>query len=74
MAKRPRIGRVTTVQEIRIREKCSVRRVNMTMSLGFLPPNRVKAAVEGSSAAGHRCRAASRSTNRMEPAVRGAGT
>jgi site-specific DNA recombinase len=40
-------GRVTTVQEICIREKCSVRQVNMTISLAFLAPNLVKAAVEG---------------------------
>jgi site-specific DNA recombinase len=40
-------GRATTVQEICIREKCSVRQVNMTISLAFLAPNLVKAAVEG---------------------------
>jgi site-specific DNA recombinase len=40
-------GRVTTVAEICTREKCSVRQVNMTISLAFLAPNLVKAAVEG---------------------------
>jgi len=40
-------GRVTTVQEICTREKCSVRQVNMTISLAFLAPGLVKAAVEG---------------------------
>jgi site-specific DNA recombinase len=30
-----------------MREKCSVRQVNMTISLAFLAPNLVKAAVEG---------------------------
>jgi site-specific DNA recombinase len=40
-------GRVTTVAELCAREKCSVRRVNMTISLAFLAPNLVKAAVEG---------------------------
>jgi site-specific DNA recombinase len=30
-----------------LREKCSVRQVNMTISLAFLVPNLVKAAVEG---------------------------
>jgi site-specific DNA recombinase len=40
-------GRVTTVQEICAREKCSVRQVNMTISLVFLAPNLVEAAVEG---------------------------
>ncbi len=40
-------GRVTTVAELCAREKCSVRQVNMTISLAFLAPNFVKAAVEG---------------------------
>jgi site-specific DNA recombinase len=40
-------GPMTTVQEMRIREKCSVRQVNMAISLAFLAPNLVKAAVEG---------------------------
>jgi site-specific DNA recombinase len=40
-------GRVTTIQEICLREKCSVRQANMTISLAFLAPNLVKAAVEG---------------------------
>jgi site-specific DNA recombinase len=40
-------GRVTNVIELCRREKCSVRQVNMTISLAFLAPNLVKAAVEG---------------------------
>jgi site-specific DNA recombinase len=40
-------GKVTTVAELCAREKCSVRQVNMTISLAFLAPNLVKAAVEG---------------------------
>jgi site-specific DNA recombinase len=40
-------GRVTAVQEICVQEGCSVRQVNMTISLAFLAPNLVKAAVEG---------------------------
>src|SRR6195256_6134451 len=40
-------GRVTTVAELGAREQCSVRQVNMTISLAFLAPNLVKAAVEG---------------------------
>jgi site-specific DNA recombinase len=40
-------GRVTTVAELCTREKCSVRQINMTISLAFLAPNLVKAAVEG---------------------------
>jgi site-specific DNA recombinase len=40
-------SRVTAVQEICVREKCSVRQVNMTISLAFLAPNLVKAAIEG---------------------------
>jgi hypothetical protein len=38
---------VTTVAELCAREKCSVRQVNMTISLTFLAPNLVGAAVEG---------------------------
>jgi site-specific DNA recombinase len=38
---------VTTVQEICIREKCTARQVNMTISLAFLARGLVKAAVEG---------------------------
>jgi hypothetical protein len=40
-------GRVTTITQLCAREKCSVRQVNMTISLAFLAPNLVKAAVEG---------------------------
>jgi site-specific DNA recombinase len=40
-------GRVTTVAQLCTREKCSVRQVNMAISLAFLAPNLVKAAVEG---------------------------
>jgi len=40
-------GRITTVAELCEREKCSARHVNMTISLAFLAPNLVKAAVEG---------------------------
>jgi site-specific DNA recombinase len=39
-------GRVTTVAELCAREKCSVRQVNMTISLAFLAPSLVKATVE----------------------------
>jgi site-specific DNA recombinase len=40
-------GRVTTVAELCAREQCSVRQVNLTISLAFLAPNLVKAAIEG---------------------------
>src|SRR6267143_187888 len=40
-------GRVTTVAQLCTREKCSVRQVKMTISLAFLAPNLIKAAVEG---------------------------
>ena len=40
-------GRVTTVADLCAREKCSVRQVNLTISLAFLAPNLVKAAIEG---------------------------
>jgi site-specific DNA recombinase len=40
-------GRVTTVAQLCTREKCSARHANMSISLAFLAPNLVKAAVEG---------------------------
>jgi site-specific DNA recombinase len=40
-------GSVTNVQQIATRQKCSVRQVNMTISLAFLAPALVRAAVEG---------------------------
>jgi site-specific DNA recombinase len=40
-------GPVTDVEQIAARQKCSVRQVNMTISLAFLAPDLVKAAVEG---------------------------
>lgn len=40
-------GSVTDVQQIASRQKCSVRQVNMTISLAFLAPGLVRAAVEG---------------------------
>jgi hypothetical protein len=35
------------IEQIAARQKCSVRQVNMTISLAFLAPDLVKAAVEG---------------------------
>ena len=40
-------GAVTDVEQIAAREQCSVRKVNMTISLAFLAPGLVKAAIEG---------------------------
>jgi DNA invertase Pin-like site-specific DNA recombinase len=40
-------GSITDVHQIATRQKCSVRQVNMTISLAFLAPDLVKAAVEG---------------------------
>jgi hypothetical protein len=40
-------GTVTDVEQIAARESCSVRKVNMTISLAFLAPDLVRAAVEG---------------------------
>jgi hypothetical protein len=40
-------GSVSDVQQIASRQKCSVRQVNMTISLAFLAPGLVRAAVEG---------------------------
>src|SRR5229473_1808744 len=40
-------GSTTNIEQIAKRQKCSVRQVNMTISLAFLAPALVKAAVEG---------------------------
>jgi hypothetical protein len=40
-------GSVTSAEQIALREQCSVRHVNMTISLAFLAPKLVRAAVEG---------------------------
>jgi site-specific DNA recombinase len=37
----------TTVEGIAQRESCSIRKVNMTISLAFLAPDLVKAAIDG---------------------------
>jgi DNA invertase Pin-like site-specific DNA recombinase len=40
-------GRITSVEEIAATENCTVRQVNMTISLAFLAPSLVQAAVDG---------------------------
>jgi len=40
-------GSVIDVEQIAVRQKCSMRQVNMTISLAFLAPDLVRAAVEG---------------------------
>ena len=40
-------GNVADAEQIAAREKCSVRQVNMTISLAFLSPTLVKAAIDG---------------------------
>jgi hypothetical protein len=36
-----------STEQIAVRERCSLRKVNMTLSLAILPPDLVKAAIEG---------------------------
>jgi site-specific DNA recombinase len=40
-------GAITNIDAIAARERCSVRKINMTISLAFLAPELVKAAIEG---------------------------
>ena len=40
-------GAITDAQQLAKRERCTVRQVNLTLSLAFLAPQLVKAAVEG---------------------------
>jgi site-specific DNA recombinase len=39
-------GRLT-IEEIAVRQKCSIRQINLTLSMAFLAPPLVKAAIEG---------------------------
>jgi DNA invertase Pin-like site-specific DNA recombinase len=41
-------GEVPGIEQIAARERCTTRKVNMVLSLAFLAPNLVKAAIEGS--------------------------
>jgi hypothetical protein len=41
------VGNVTSAEQIADRQNCTVRQVNMTISLAFLAPALVQAAVEG---------------------------
>jgi hypothetical protein len=41
------VGTVTSAEQIAARENCTIRQVNMTISLAFLAPALVQAAVEG---------------------------
>jgi hypothetical protein len=43
----PRIKHTANAASIATRDGCSVRKVNMTISLAFLAPDLVKAAIEG---------------------------
>jgi DNA-binding CsgD family transcriptional regulator len=45
-------GETKSPEEIADRERCSVRKVNMTISLAFLAPSLIKAAVDGTLARG----------------------
>ena len=40
-------GSITQAEQIAAREGCSIRQVNMTLSLAFLAPSLVSAAVQG---------------------------
>ena len=67
-------GSVTDIQQIATRQKCSVRQVNMTISLAFLAPDLVKAAVEGRLPRGIGVERLRDAPGGMEPTVRSART
>jgi site-specific DNA recombinase len=60
-------GAVTDVEQIALRERCSVRHVNMTISLAFLAPKLV--CCRRPPASRHQHRAIARCSGGMEPAV-----
>jgi site-specific DNA recombinase len=68
------LGWVTTIAELCSREKCSTRQINMTISLAFLAPNLVKAAVEGRLPRGIGVERLRDPPTGMEPTVHGART
>ncbi|WP_438274163.1 DUF3489 domain-containing protein [Nitrobacter sp.] len=37
----------STIEQIAVRQKCSARQVNLTLSMAFLAPSLIKAAIEG---------------------------
>jgi site-specific DNA recombinase len=41
------VGTVTNVEQIAAREKCSIRQVNRTITLAFIAPTLLQAAVDG---------------------------
>ena len=41
------VAGTVTIDQIALREECSIRQVNMTISLAFLAPKLVQAAIEG---------------------------
>ena len=63
-------GAVHDVEQIAQRHKCSVRHVNMTISMAFIAPSLVEAAVRRSSAARDWRRQLARCTGRMVASVR----
>ena len=63
-------GTVTNVEQIAARENCTVRQVNMTISLAFLAPTLVQAAVDGRLPRGVGSRKSARCARRMVPAIR----
>src|SRR5262249_60600097 len=50
------VSGTASIESIAARQKCSVRQVNMTISMAFIAPALVKAAVEGRLSARHRRR------------------
>ena len=63
-------GTVTNVEQIAATENCTVRQINMTISLAFLAPNLVQAAVDGRLPRGIGVAKSARCAGRMVPAIR----
>jgi len=65
-------GRVTNITELRTREKCSIRQINLMISLAFLAPNLVKVAspVASASNASAICRRNGAVSSRLLASIR----
>src|SRR5258708_2820365 len=65
-------GTVTSVEQIAARDKCSIRQVNMTISLAFLAPDLVEGCRRRTTASRGRRRSPARCSRRVVPPIRDA--
>lgn len=67
-------GAVKDVSQIAAQNNCSIRHVNITISMAFIAPDLVKAAIEGPPSPWHRHRQSTGRSTRMVTPVRATRT